>query len=324
MKAIRVKNVDGQPHLFWQDAPDLQPGPAEALVAVKATAVNRADLAQARGSYAPPPGVTDILGLEMAGEIVALGADVTGWAPGERVCGLLPGGGYASQATVHHGMLLRIPDEWSFVLGAAVPEVWYTAYVNLFLEGGLRAGETALIHAGASGVGTAAIQLAREAGATVIATAGSATKCQRCLELGAAIAINYRDRSFMEEAQGVTGEVNLILDPVGASFLEANLRLLAPKGRLVNIGSLSGQKAEIDLGLVLGKQLRIVGSLLRPRPLVEKLAITERFRQEVWPLLTNGRVTPVIDRIWPIEQAQDAHDHVRANQNVGKVILAVS
>jgi putative PIG3 family NAD(P)H quinone oxidoreductase len=257
---------------------------------------------------------------------VATGVDVEGWAAGDRVCALLAGGGYATHVAVHQGMLLRLPDHWSFALGAAVPEVWYTAFVNLFLEGGLRGGESVLIHAGASGVGTAAIQLAREAGAFVLATAGAAEKVARCRELGASVAVNYREADFVEVVQEATGGagVALILDPVGASYLSRNLRALGENGRMVHIGSLGGRTAEIDLGLVLGKSLRLIGSRLRPRPLAEKIAITSRFRQEVWPLLASGRLQPVVDRRFPIEQAQAAHDYVRANRNIGKVILEVA
>jgi putative PIG3 family NAD(P)H quinone oxidoreductase len=323
MKAITVEWRDDEPWLVWSERADIRPGPDEVLVAVRATAVNRADLAQARGAYPPPPGVTDVLGLEMAGDIITLGSKVTNWQVGDRVCALLPGGGYAGLATVHQGMLLPLPDDWSYESGAATPEVWYTAYVNLFLEGGLKAGEKVLIHAGASGVGTAAIQLAREAGATVFTTVGTQAKRKRCLELGATEAINYRERSFREVVEAAGG-VELILDAVGASYLADNIRSLRPNGRMVCIGSLGGRTAEIDLGLVLGKSLTIMGSRLRPRPLQDKLAITNRFRQEVWPLLIAGRLRPVIDRVFPIEEAQAAHDYVRTNQNVGKVVLTVS
>jgi putative PIG3 family NAD(P)H quinone oxidoreductase len=325
MRAIHVESENGQPRLVWASAPDPIPGPADVLVAVRATAVNRADLSQARGHYPPPPGASDILGLEMAGEIVALGHEVSGWSPGDRVCALLPGGGYASLATVHQAMLLPLPADWSYAMAAAVPEVWYTAFVNLFLEGVLQPGERVLIHAGASGVGTAAIQLAHHAGAHVFATAGSPEKVAGCQALGAALAVNYKESSFREAVFTATGGqgVHLILDPVGAAYLDDNLRLLQEHGRLVHIGSLGGRKAEIDLGLVLGKSLRLLGSRLRPRPLAEKIAITGRFRAQVWPLLVSGQLRPIIDRLFPIEEAGAAHDYVRRNANIGKVILEV-
>jgi tumor protein p53-inducible protein 3 len=325
MKAIEVKQEEGKPVLVWGEAADPGYGPAEVLVAVRATAVNRADLSQARGHYPPPPGVTEIIGLEMAGEIVAIGGEVEGWQVGDRVAALLAGGGYAEKAAVHHQMLLRLPDEWSFEQGAAVPEVWYTAFVNLFLEANLQAGETALIHAGASGVGTAAIQLAHTVGARVMATAGTAEKVAYCQELGTEVAINYKEQDFLAEVQVATegAGVDVILDPVGASYLEKNLKALRLDGRLVHIGSLGGRTAEIDLGLVLGKSLKLIGSRLRPRPVSEKIEITRRFEVWAWPALVAGKMRPVIDRVFPIEEAQAAHEYVRQNQNIGKVILTV-
>lgn len=324
MKAIVVyREGNGTPSLQWEEAPDPVHGPEEVLVDVRAAAVNRADLSQARGNYPPPPGVTDVLGLEMAGVIRAVGDEVEGWHVGDRVCALLPGGGYAEKAAVHADMLLQLPDAWSFEEGAAVPEVWYTAFVNLFLEGQLEEGETVLLHAGGSGVGTAAIQLAREAGARVFITAGAPEKLERGRELGASLAVNYKEEDFSGPVLEATdGEgVGLILDPVGANYFARNLRLLRENGRLVQIGLLSGAQAEIDLARVLGKSLRIIGSRLRPRPLSEKIEITRRFKEEVWPLLVAGTVEPIIDSVFPLQEAGDAHDYVRQNRNIGKVIL---
>lgn len=326
MKAIVVHQREGVPHLVWEDAPGIDYSAQEVLVNVRATAVNRADLAQARGNYPPPAGASEILGLEMAGEIAAVGSAVRGWQPGDRVCALLSGGGYAEQAVVHAGMLLPLPAEWSYGQGAAVPEVWLTAYVNLFLEGELQPGERVLIHAGGSGVGTAAVQLAREAGATAFVTAGSMEKIARCLELGALRGYNYKAEDFLAGVLADTaGEgVDLILDPVGAGFFERNLKALRQNGRLVNIGLLSGSRASIDLGLILGRSLSIAGSRLRLRPLEEKIAITRGFRERFWPGMIAGRLQPIIDTVFPIANAQDAHDYVRANRNIGKVILRVS
>jgi tumor protein p53-inducible protein 3 len=323
VKAIVVHDKDGEPELVWQEAPDPGFGPDDVVVAVGATAVNRADLSQARGHYPPPPGVTDILGLEMAGTVQAVGENVPVWQPGDRVCALLPGGGYAELATVHHQMLLPLPEEWTFAQGAAVPEVWYTAFVNLFLEGSLQVGETALLHAGASGVGTAAIQLAREVGATSIITAGSNEKVAACLELGAAVGINYKEQDFLAETLAATNGqgVDLILDPVGGSYLARNLQALRPFGRLVNIGLLGGREGEMDMGLLLRKRLRLVGSTLRNRPLSEKIQITRQFRDRFWPLLVDGRMQPVIDTTFPLPEAQAAHDYVARNRNTGKVVL---
>jgi len=325
MKAISVHGDKGSPVLVWADAADVANGPDEVLVEVRATAVNRADLSQARGHYPPPPGASEILGLEMAGAISAVGANVSGWRPGDRVMALLPGGGYAERAAVPAGMLLRLPDGWSFAQGAAVPEVWYTAFLNLFDEGQLKPGETALIHAGASGVGTAAIQLAVDAGARALATAGSDEKVARCRELGAELAVNYKEVDFVAEIMAATdgAGVDVILDPVGGGYLARNVALLKPFGRLVNIANLGGSKGELDMGRVLGRRLRLIGSTLRGRPVAEKIAITRQFEEAVWPKLADGRLRPVIDRVFPIAEAGAAHAYVLENRNIGKVILEV-
>ena len=325
MKAIQIKGEPGSPELVWGDAPDPAYGPEELLVQVKATAVNRADLSQARGNYPPPPGVTDILGLEMAGVITAVGDQVPHWQVGDRVCALLPGGGYAELAAVHHGLLMPVPDNWDFAQAAAVPEVWLTAFVNLFLEGNLQAGETVLIHAGGSGVGTAAIQLAKQAGATVIITAGSEEKLDACRELGAAVAINYKSDDFLDGVLAATNGrgVDLILDPVGGAYLARNVQALAEYGRLVNIGLLGGPHGELNMGLLLRRSLHLVGSRLRPRPLAEKIAITRQFQERFWPLLLDGTLRPIIDRQFPLPEAQVAHEYVAQDKNIGKVILVV-
>jgi NADPH2:quinone reductase len=255
--------------------------------------------------------------------IAAVGDTADGWQVGDRVLGLLAGGGYAQQVAVHPQMLIRLPDSWSFAQGAAVPEVWLTAFSNLFLEGGLQSGEKVMLHAGGSGVGTAGIQLAREAGATVYVTAGTAAKLEKCRQLGASLAVNYKEQDFLKEVMGVTENqgVDLILDPVGAAYLCQNLELLGINGRLVNIGLLGGGTAEINLGAVLGKSLRIIGTRLRARPLTEKIFITRKFKERFWPMLEEGRLQPVIDRVFPIEAAQAAHGRVRQNINIGKVVL---
>jgi tumor protein p53-inducible protein 3 len=325
MKAIIVNPDSKQPVLLWQAVSDISFGPAEVLVAVRATAVNRADLLQARGQYPPPAGVSEILGLEMSGAVAAVGAEVKNRHIGDRVLALLPGGGYAEHVAVHHELLLDLPQSWSWARGAAVPEVWLTAFLNLFLEGELKPGQTVLIHAGGSGVGTAGIQMAREAGATVFTTAGSEPKLAKCRELGANLAINYKKQDFSREILAATAGqgVDLILDPVGGSYLRQNLQVLKENGRLVNIGLLGGRMAEIDLGWVLGKSLRIIGSRLRSRSLEEKISITRQFKEQFWPLLKAGKMQPVIDRIFPITEAQAAHAYVRENRNIGKVILEI-
>ncbi|MCP4360551.1 MAG: NAD(P)H-quinone oxidoreductase [Chloroflexi bacterium] len=325
MKGIVVTQAHDQPLLVWGDAPDVTMGSEEVLVAVKATAVNRADLLQAQGNYPPPPGASKILGLEMAGVITAVGEEVETWQPGDRVCALLPGGGYAEKAVVPANMLLKLPDEWTFAQGAAVPEVWYTAYVNLFLEGDLVKGETVLLHAGASGVGTAAIQLARSVGATIFVTAGTPEKRQRCRELGAALAINYKEQDFLEQVMAATDNqgVDLILDPVGGAYLERNIKALRQFGRLVIISLLSGRRGEIDMGPILRNRLKIVGSTLRNRPPSQKVRITRQFKSGFWHQFHSGELEPVIDSIFPIQQAQAAHQYVAQNKNTGKVVLTV-
>jgi putative PIG3 family NAD(P)H quinone oxidoreductase len=325
MRAVVVKPGDKTPQLVWQTVGDVLLGAGEVLVDVRATAVNRADLLQAQGQYPPPSGASEILGLEICGVIRAVGEGVEGRMAGERVLALLPGGGYAERAALPSGLLLRLPDGWSFAQGAAVPQAWLTAFLNLFIEGQLAAGESVLIHAGASGVGTAAIQLARAAEAVVYATAGSAEKREACRRLGAALAVDYKQQDFAVEikAHSAGRGVDLILDPVGAAYLSRNLELLAAGGRLVTIGVMGGRRAELDLGKVLGRSLRLIGSRLRHRPVAEKIRITRQFEERFWPLLAAGRLAPVIDRVFPVTEAEAAHAYVRENRNIGKVILEI-
>jgi putative PIG3 family NAD(P)H quinone oxidoreductase len=326
MKAIVVHDEGKQPKLVWETVPDVSYGPDEVLVDVKAAAVNRADLSQAQGNYPPPPGASEILGLEMAGVIAEVGDEVEGWAVGDRVCALLPGGGYAEQAAVPAGMLMPLPEDWTFAQGTAVPEVWFTAFVNLFLEGELAEGETVLLHAGGSGVGTAAIQLARTAGARVFVTAGAAYKLERCRELGAELAVNYKETDFLSQVMAASDNegVDLILDPVGGPYLERNVAALKRFGRLIHIGLLGGPRGELDVRAVLRNRLRLIGSTLRTRPVAEKIEITRQFRERFWPLLAAGELQPVIDTTFPISEAQAAHDYVRQDKNVGKVILQMT
>ena len=326
MKAIAIQYENQHVHLAWTEAPDPVCGAEDVVVAVKATAVNRADLLQARGLYPPPPGDLDILGLEAAGEIVAVGEKVTAWGPGDRVCALTPGGGYAELAAIPQEWLLPLPDNWSFTEGAAVPEAWLTADTNLFQEGGLTFDETVLIHAGASGVGTAAIQLACEVGARTAVTAGSAAKLEVCRALGASIAIDYKSENFRDMIQSQTnGEgVDLVLDCIGGPYLQDHIRLLKPYGRLINIGLLGGTRASIDMAAVLMKSLTLKGTRMRARSRYEKGLAAQRFRDRFWPLLVAGKLRPIIDCVFPIETAEGAHAHVKANRNIGKVILEVA
>lgn len=324
MKALRV-GADPARLFAVTEVPTPAPNADSVLIAIHATAVNRADLLQRRGLYPPPPGESDIIGLEAAGVIVAKGANVKNWQIGARVFCLLGGGGYAEYVAVHQDMLLPIPAHLGFEQAAAIPEAFYTAFGNLFLEGDLKAGESLLIHAGASGVGTAAIQLARQAGAKIFLTAGSAEKIRRCLELGANAGINYKTEDFAARVAELTQQqgVDVILDCIGADYLHKNLALLRLKGRLVLIGLLSGAKSEIDLTLVLRKRLRLIGSVLRSRTLHEKIAITAAFKEKVLPLFIAQQIHPVIDSVYPLAAAGPAHEHVAANKNFGKVVLQV-
>lgn len=321
MKAILVESPGSDSRLVWSEVPDPVYGPDEVLVDVHATALNRADLLQRAGHYPPPPGASSILGLEMAGRIVAVGKAVPNWRIGDRVCALLPGGGYATRAAVPYSLLMPIPDDWSYTYAAAIPEVFYTAYLNLFIEAGVQAGETVLIHGGASGVGTAAIQLACAAGCRVFATAGTDAKTAYCESLGAEQAINYRITDFYDAIQAATDKagVDVILDMVGADYLDRNVRLLKPQGRLVVIAFLSGARGTLHLGRLLSKRLRLIGSTLRNRPLAEKIALKEQFMAQCWDAFLAGTLRPIIDSTYPITEIEAAHARMRQNLNIGKI-----
>ena len=294
MKAIIIQTEQENNPVQWQDVPDPTYGPDEVLVDIYASALNRADLSQRAGNYPPPPGASDILGLEMAGRIAAVGANVTGWSVGDRVCALITGGGYAEKVNVPHQMLIPIPDKWSFEQAAAVPEVFLTAYVNLFMEAGLQPGETVLIHGGASGVGTAGIQMVHQAGCKILVTAGTDEKTARCKALGADVAINYKNEDFAEQVLAHTDGkgVDVILDMVGGPYLERNIKLLKRRGRLVFIAFLGGPNAEIHIGALMVKRLRLIGSVLRSRSLEEKIEIKQRFLDQFWPKLIDGTIQP--------------------------------
>lgn len=321
MKAIQVRREGEKIDLIWTEIEDLEPGPTQVLIDVHAAGVNRADLFQARGFYPPPPDESDVLGLEVAGTVVSVGSNVTGWSTSDHVLALVPGGGYAEQCVIHQDMLLPLPADWSFLAGAAIPEAWLTAFSNLFLEGRLESTDKVLVHAGASGVGTAAIQLAKSVGAWVAATAGTDAKCRACRELGADLVINYRSEPIRQMLSGRT--IDLILDCVGAPYLETHLEIFNTGGRLVLIGVMGGRTAKIDLATVLMKSLRIQGTRLRARSLDDKIRITRDFRKRFWSLLESNRLKPVIDRAFPMNRANDAHRYLRENRNIGKVILTL-
>jgi putative PIG3 family NAD(P)H quinone oxidoreductase len=326
MNAIFVDESTPERTLRWQDGGELMPmGSEDVLVDIHATALNRADLMQRQGNYPVPAGSSPILGLEMAGTVAKVGDAVTDWQVGDRICALLGGGGYAEQVVVPAAMLMPIPDGWDFTLAAGLPEVFLTAFVNLYMETAIQPGEVALVHGGASGVGTAAIQLLKASGNPVIVTAGTAEKVAACRELGADLAINYREQDFVEAVKTFTGGkgVDVIMDMVGADYLAQNLGLLKLKGRLVWISTLSGADAAINLRLVMGKRLRLIGSVLRSRSLDEKVTIKQNFMDQFWPQITAGMIKPVIETVYPIAEANAAQQQMAENRNIGKIILQV-
>jgi putative PIG3 family NAD(P)H quinone oxidoreductase len=325
MRAVLVQNDDAR-MLALIDVPDPIPAPEQVVVRVHATAVNRADLLQRRGFYPPPPGESDILGLEAAGVVAATGTAVRDWKKGDRVFFLLGSGGYGEQVAVHQDMLLRIPAHLDFVGAAAVPEAFYTAFLNLFMEGGLAAGERLLIHAGASGVGTAAIQLARHEKAEVFITAGTDEKVKRCVALGAHAGINYKTEDFAARIDALTsGEgIDAVLDCIGGSHLEKHVKMLRTGGRLLVIGLMGGTHADLDMAALVRKRVRVIGSTLRSRSLAEKVAITRELKARVLPLFESRAVAPVVDTVYDLADAAAAHDYVAANKNFGKVVLRVT
>jgi putative PIG3 family NAD(P)H quinone oxidoreductase len=317
MRAIDINN--GHLELGETDPPAL--GADDLRIAVRATAVNRADLLQAAGRYPPPPGASPILGLECAGVVREVGSNVRGWVVGDRAMALLAGGGYAEEAVVHSRSAMHVPDALTDEEAGALPEVFLTAFLNLFLLAQLREGESALIHGGGSGVGTAATTLCKLAGARVLVTAGSPEKCARCLEHGADVAIDYRAEDFVEKARGV----NVILDHIGAPYLPRDLEALATDGRIVIIGSIGGQRtAEIDVSQLLMKRARVIGSTLRARAVEEKAAIVNAFLERFGADLDAGRIRPVVHTVLPLERAEEAHRLMEASDHFGKIVLRVA
>ncbi|QLE72904.1 NAD(P)H-quinone oxidoreductase [Streptomyces rectiverticillatus] len=325
MYAITIPEPGGPEALVWTEVPDPVPGEGEVLVEVVASAVNRADVVQRQGFYDPPPGASSYPGLECSGRIAALGPGVSGWAVGDEVCALLAGGGYAQKVCVPAGQLLPVPDGMDLVTAACLPEVTATVWSNVFMVAHLRPGETFLVHGGGSGIGTMAVQLAKAVGARVAVTAGSGDKLEACRELGADILIDYREQDFVEELHKVTGGVgaDVVLDIVGAKYLERNVDALAVNGRLVIIGLQGGRKAELDLAALLTKRAAVMGTSLRGRPLAEKTAIIAAVREHVWPLIAGGRVRPVVDRTMPMSEAAEAHRVMEQSAHVGKILLTV-
>ena len=322
MHAIRITEPGGPEVLAWSEVPDPVAGEGEVLVDVAAGAVNRADVAQRQGTYPPPPGASEYPGLECSGTVAALGpgTEDSGWSVGDPVCALLSGGGYAEKVAVPVGQLLPVPEGVSLVEAAALPEVAATVWSNLVMVGGLRAGETVLVHGGGSGIGTFAIQFARALGARVAVTAGSEEKLAACRELGAEITVNYRTEDFAERMRA-EGGADLILDIMGGSYLDANLRSLATNGRLTMIALMGGRRAEVDLGRMLAKRLSVHATTLRSRPLDEKAAIVAGVLEQVWPLVQQGAIRPVVDRSVPMRNAAEAHRVMESSAHTGKILL---
>ncbi|MGB6976117.1 MAG: NAD(P)H-quinone oxidoreductase [Gammaproteobacteria bacterium] len=323
MRIITYSQPGAAEVLKLSEAPIPQPGAFDLLVKIKVAGLNRADIAQREGNYPPPAGHSPILGLEIAGEVVALGNRVRCWQKGDRVFGLVNGGGYAEYGLLDHRLAIPLPESWDYVQGAAVAEAFLTAYVTLFELGELRSKQTVLFHGGGSGVGTAVIQLAHYSKAIVYITAGSSGKIERCLALGANAGINYHTQDFIEIIRQMTqgNGVDVIIDCVGQAYFPRNLLCLKPGGRLIQLAVMSGVQAELNLGQLLNRRWQIKGCSMRRLPLKDKRRITQRFIQRWLPLLQSGKVRPIIDRVFPFTQVQDAHRYMESSQHFGKIVL---
>ena len=325
MRAIEIKQPGGPEVLVPARRPVPQPGKGEVLIRVAAAGVNRPDVLQRQGGYAPPPGASDLPGLEVAGEIVAIGPETRRWKVGDKVTALVAGGGYAEYCAAPGPQCLPIPGKLGMVEAAALPETFFTVWTNVFDRGRLKPGESFLVHGGSSGIGTTAIQLASRFGSRVFTTAGSDDKCSKCKELGASIAINYRTEDFVQVIERETAGkgIDVILDMVGGDYLTRNLKCLAVEGRLVQIAFLKGAKAEVNFAGVMMKRQTITGSTLRPRSVAEKGAIAEALEAKVWPLVAAGEVQPQIHATFPLDQAADAHRLMESSAHVGKIVLTL-
>jgi len=321
-----VVDAPGGPEaLRYAEVPDPEVGPGEVLLDVVATAVNRADLLQRQGHYPPPPGASDLMGLECSGTVAVLGEGVEGLSVGDEVCALLAGGGYATRVAVPAGQVMPLPEGVDLVTAAALPEVAGTVWSNVMMVAGLRSGETFLVHGGAGGIGTFAIQLAKAVGATVLTTAGTAEKRAFCTDLGADVTIDYHDEDFVAVAREVTDGrgVDVVLDNMGASYLARNVAVLALEGRLVVIGLQGGTKAELDLNALMRKRAAVIGTTLRARPVEEKSTICRAVAEHVWPLVADGTVRAVVDRTYPLADAAEAHRRMESGDHIGKIVLVV-
>lgn len=325
MTAIEITTPGGPDVLKPLTMPTPAPGAGEVLIKVAAAGVNRPDVLQRIGAYPPPPGASEIPGLEVAGEVVALGEGASLWKTGDKVCALVAGGGYAEYCSVHETNALPVPDGLTMAEAAGVPETFFTVWTNVFERGALKPGESLLVHGGSSGIGTTAIQIASQLGSTVYTTAGSADKCAACEELGADRAINYREEDFVEVLKQATGKkgIDVILDMVGGDYIQRNIKAAARDGRIVNIAYLNGSKAEVDFMMVMLKRLTLTGSTLRIRSPAEKAAIADALRKTVWPLIEAGKVKPQLFKTFPLAQADKAHALMETSTHIGKIVLEV-
>jgi putative PIG3 family NAD(P)H quinone oxidoreductase len=323
MRAVIAPEPGGPEALVVADLPDPTPGPGEVVLDMTATAVNRADTLQRQGHYPPPPGASEVLGLECSGVVSAVGADADRWSAGDEVCALLAGGGYAEKVLVPAGQVMPVPDGIDLVTAGALPEVACTVWSNVFMVAALQPDETLLVHGGAGGIGTFAIQLAHVLGARVVATAGSPEKLEVCRTLGADVAVSYREQDFVEEVRAATDGrgADVILDNMGARYLERNLAALATEGRLVVIGMQGGTRAEIDLGALMRKRAAVTATSLRARPVEEKAAICASVVEHVWPLVADGSVRTLVHATLPLEDAREGHRMMEAGEHVGKIVL---
>jgi len=325
MRAVVADGSGGPEVLSVAELPDPEPRPGEVLLDVAAAGLNRADLLQRQGFYPPPPGASEVIGMECSGTVAALGEGVTGWSVGDRACALLAGGGYAARVAVPAGQLMPVPDGVDLVTAAALPEVAATVWSNVFMVAGLKPHETFLVHGGAGGIGTFAIQLAHQLGATVLTTAGTPEKLAACAALGADVTINYRDQDFVEIVKQATdgNGADVVLDNMGAKYLGRNVDVLAIEGRLVIIGMQGGSKAELDINMLLRKRGAVIATALRSRPTDEKSAICASVVEHVWPLVSAGLVQPVVHGTMPLEEVAAAHALMESGEHSGKILLTM-
>ncbi len=323
MQCIEIPEPGGPEALKLGTRPVPEPGHGEVLVKVASAGVNRPDVMQRQGVYPPPPGASDILGLEIAGTVAKVGAGVAEWREGDEVCALVTGGGYAEYCPAPAAQVLPVPEGVGLERAGGLPETFFTVWTNVFDRAGLRAGERLLVHGGSSGIGTTAIQMASQLGARVFATAGSREKCDACLALGAERAVNYREEDFVEALKEPTGGMDVILDMVAGDYVQKNISLLRPEGRLVHIAFLGGHKVELNLMPTMLKRLSVLGSTLRPQSIEAKADIARALNERIWPLIGNGRIKPVVDSTFPLADAVKAHERIDGGAHIGKIILTM-